>query len=65
MRIGELRLKNVSCETALRYICERNGLRYTINEYGITFSPLREAGAIPCDERNSEENAAAKRVNPA
>ena len=42
LRIDQLTLRNVPISEALKYICEKTKLRYTIDDYAITLKPATE-----------------------
>ena len=44
VRIREMRVKDIPCVTALKYICDVAGFRYTVNEFAIVISPRPKAG---------------------
>lgn len=43
-RIDELSLKNVPMGVALKYICDKAKLRYSVDDFAVTLSPLTETG---------------------
>ncbi len=43
-RIDQLSLKNVPMEVALKYICDKAKLRYSVDDFAVTLLPITEQG---------------------